>query len=454
MVVVGACTRPTVEDEEEVEPPELLAMPASFSAPGERVLPDAWWTDFGDRELNVLVESALAGNFDLAVAWQRLVAARALVEREASVFTPELDAFADADAQRPTNGDSVAFGLGLSAFYEIDLWGRFDSLVAAEEYRARASLADYQTAALSLSAGVTQAWYGLLEARAQRALLIEQIETNEQVLQLIRARVGIGQIRGVDILRQERLIESTRTRLIDAQTRVEVLEHLLDVLLGRPPQLAVEIDSAELPTLPQLPPLPATGLPAELVQRRPDLQARYLLLRAADEDVAAAVSSRYPRLSLSASLSTNSDGADDLFQDWIRRLAANLVVPLIDGDRRDADIARAEALAEQRLFEYAQATLQAFQEVEDALVRERQQRERIASLEQQQQLAERTYEQLRSEYFNGLADYIDVLTTLSDLQETRRSLVSARLALVEARIALCRALAGGFETEREKEEQQ
>ena len=432
-------------------PPEVVAMPAAFSPAGERALPDAWWQEFGDQELNALVEQAIEGNFDLAVAWQRLDAARALIDREAAVFTPELDLEADFESRRPGGGDGESFGLGLAAFYEVDLWGRFDSLVAAQQYRARASLADYRAGALSLSAEVTRTWYRLLEARAQRSLLTEQIETNEKVLQLIQARVGIGQVRGVDILRQRQLIESTRARRIDAETRVEVLEHLLAVLLGQAPQEGIEVEAAELPTLPQLPPLPATGIPAELVRRRPDLEAAYLELQAADAEVAAAVSARYPRLSLSASLSTTDQGADEIFEDWLRRLAANLVLPLIDGELRDAEISRNQAIAGQRLYEYGQATLLSFQEVEDALVLERKQRERIASLEEQQRLAERTYDQLRSEYFNGLADYIDVLTTLTDLQETRRDLVSARLALVEARIALYRALAGGFPTFRERE---
>ena len=193
-------------------------MPAAFSPAGERALPVAWWQEFGDQELNALVEQAIEGNFDLAVAWQRLDAARALIDREAAVFTPELDLEADFESRRPGGGDGESFGLGLAAFYEVDLWGRFDSLVAAQQYRARASLADYRAGALSLSAEVTRTWYRLLEARAQRSLLTEQIETNEKVLQLIQARVGIGQVRGVDILRQRQLIESTRARRIDACT--------------------------------------------------------------------------------------------------------------------------------------------------------------------------------------------------------------------------------------------
>jgi outer membrane protein, multidrug efflux system len=445
-----ACGGPVAEDQEAL-PPEVIAMPAAFSPAGERLLPSEWWTEFADAELNALVTRAVTHNFDLAAAWQRMRAARALLAREASALRPELDLEADFESRRPGGGDGESFGLGLSASYEIDLWGRLDSAVNAERFRADAALADYRATAISLSAELSLAWFQLLEARAQSALLQEQIATNEQVLQMIRSRVGIGEVRGVDILRQQQLIEATRARKIDADSRIELLQHLLALLVGQAPQDEVAIKAAQFPGLAQLPELPSAGLPAELVRRRPDVQRAHLLLRAADEEVAVAVSARYPRLSLSASLSTDDQGANQLFQDWLRRLAANLVLPLIDGGRRDAEVERSRALAELRLAEYGQITLQAFREVEDALVLERRQHELIASLRQQLELAEQTYAQLRAEYFNGFGEYLDVLTTLTDVQETRRDLLAARMDLIEARIVLYRALAGGFATEREEE---
>jgi NodT family efflux transporter outer membrane factor (OMF) lipoprotein len=462
--VTGGCA---VADSERGADETLTAeVPEAFSAAGDAALAERWWAAFEDPVLDALVGQALEANFDLAVAWQRLAQARAVVDREAAALQPELDATAEAGLRRPGTPDTESVTLGLRAAYEVDLWGGIDAAVDAERLRAEATRADYRTAALSLSAEVTLTWYQLREARAQVELLTAQERTNAQVLELIRARVGTGQVRGVDILRQRQLIESTRARRIVAETRVAVLEHLLAVLLGRAPQQGIGVadagasgesadpdaDPMQVKALPDLPPLPAAGVPADLLQRRPDLQRALLLVRAADEDVAVAVTARYPRLSLSASLTTSSDGADTLFEDWARSLAANLVAPLLDGGRRGAEVDRARALAEQRVAEYGQAALTAFREVEDALVQESKQVERIASLERQVELGERTYEQLRSEYFNGLADYIDVLATLTNLQENRRDLLSARLTLMEARIALYRALAGGFETARERED--
>ncbi|MDX1632603.1 MAG: TolC family protein, partial [Thermoanaerobaculia bacterium] len=139
----------------------------------------------------------------------------------------------------------------------------------------------------------------------------------------------------------------------------------------------------------------------------------------------------------------------DLFDQWARSFTGGLLVPLFRAGALEAEVDRAEAIRNQRVSEYGQATLIAFREVEDALVREAKQRERIRSLERQVELADQSYEQLRIQYFNGLGDYIDVLVALTERQQLRRDLIAARRALLEFRIGLYRALAGGFETERE-----
>jgi outer membrane protein TolC len=144
-------------------------------------------------------------------------------------------------------------------------------------------------------------------------------------------------------------------------------------------------------------------------------------------------------------VSTSSAGADDLFDDWLRSLAGNLLAPLFKGGELSAEVDRAEARREQRFYAYGQAVLQAIREVEDALLRERVQRERIASLAVQVDYAEQTHRRLRVEFFNGVVDFLDVLTALVDLQRLERDLLAARLSLLEDRIALYRALAGGLE---------
>jgi multidrug efflux system outer membrane protein len=264
---------------------------------------------------------------------------------------------------------------------------------------------------------------------------------------LIRTRLGTGQVRSVDILRQKQLLEFTREQKLGMESRLAVLEHQLAVLLGRPPQDKIEYTSAPLP---DLPPLPDTGLPAELIQRRPDVQKAYNLLHAADRDLAAAVTDRYPRLTLSASSSSTDDNGG-LLDGWIHNFTAGLLAPIFDGGERGAEIDRTRALKDERLYDYGQTVLDAFREVENALIQEKKQGERIKSIEEQSRLVRQTYDQLRLEYLNGLTGYLDVLTALTNQQRIDRDLISAKGALLEYRIALYRALAGGFETEREVE---
>ncbi|UII30485.1 TolC family protein [Fulvivirga ulvae] len=423
-----------------------------FSYSGDQHMPEKWWTSFENPDLNTLVDSALTSNFELESVWHQLLAARAVVNRETSNLLPDIEATVQSAINRPqpdfVGGENIRFGL--NAAYEVDLWGRIRSQVEAERFREKASYADYQSAAITLSAEIVLTWYQIIAAQNQLQLVNEQVDTNEKIVKLIRARFGSGLIRGVDILRQQQLLEATREQKIVAESRFEILKHQLAVLLGRQPQTDFNVLSYELP---EPPPLPQTGIPMEQIRRRPDVQQAYNLLKAADKDLAAAISNQYPRLSLTATASMRANNADDLFQNWARSLAGNLVAPLFYGGRLSAEVDRSEAVKNQRLYEYGQTVLIAFREVEDALIQEIKQNERIEVLKEQHDLARKTYEQLQTEYFNGLSNYLDVLTALGQEQQLRRELIAARYSLLEFRINLYRSLAGGFDTERETEDE-
>ncbi len=445
MIGLHGCASP-----EGVESLPLESAPP-FSPSGEDPLPERWWTVFDDPTLNAQVDRALDENFTLAAAWERLRAARAVVDREASDLFPDLDGVAGGELNADSDEEDVdaTLRLGLEAAYEVDLWDRIESRVEAERFRASATRADYQAAALSLTAEVARTWYQLVEARAQLALVEDQIATNEAVVELLESRFAAGRIRSADVLRQRQLLESTREQSLVVRSRLAVRRNQLAVLLGRPPQAELDLPEGRLPTLP---PVPDAGLPGELVQRRPDVQRTLRLLQAADRDLASAVSDQYPRLLLTASLETAAENPAGLFEDWLASIVGQFVAPLFDAGERRAEVARTNAVLRQRVAEYGQAVLDAFSEVEDALALERYQRERIRSLDAQLTLARRTYEQLRTQYLNGVTDYIAVLTALTEEQRLQRDLLGARLTLLEFRIALYRALAGAFETGREREE--
>jgi NodT family efflux transporter outer membrane factor (OMF) lipoprotein len=416
-----------------------------FSIQGEDAIEVRWWSSLQDPALDAAIERALKQNFSLKAATRRLEAARALARRQSATLWPELDFVGGGEQSESTGGGSreseSVLELGLAAAYEVDLWGRLDALAEAETLRADVAEALLEVSALSLSAEVAVTWYRLAGARAQKEVLRKQLSTNRTVEELLEARFERGQIRAADVLRQRQLVEATLEQLSDVEAQISVLQHLLATLQGTLPQVALDRPEPELIALP---PLPAPGLPSELLQRRPDVREAFLRVQAADAELAAAVSARYPRINLTLDALTSDRAAGTLFETWLTRAAGELALPLIDGGRRRAEVDQREARLGEEVALYGQAVLTAFREVEDALVREYHQKNKVTRLTTQLRLAEQTSNQLRSQYLNGVSDYIEVLDALREQQILARELVAARQALIEIRIALHRALAGDF----------
>ncbi|WP_197452499.1 TolC family protein [Rosistilla carotiformis] len=414
-----------------------------MSESGETIAPERWWTTFDDDGLDREVNLALGQNFDLAVALSRLRAAQAVTRIAASDWCWDVNGFSESSRTFGPGRDSSQMTWGLDASYQVDLWGQIRSRVDAERFRTSATRSDYQAVALSLSAEVARTWYSLIESYAQLKLLDEQVETNREGLKAVELRyaeVGEG---GPNVLRQQQLVQATLEQMVVVRAGIEVLEHQLAVLTGQPPQIA-RYEPGD--TLPELPPMPFAGLPADLLNRRPDVRAAYFALAAADRDVAAAVSDQYPRLNLGASIVNSAQNPETLFRDWFLSLGGQLIGPIIDGGQRRAEVARTRAVVWQRFSEYRQTTLIALQEVEDALALERRQIERIQLLEAQFKSAELASQQLLQYFITGNTSYLDVLSTVQSRQSLQRSILSARLDLIQIRIGLYLALAGAFDT--------
>ncbi|QEG00442.1 Toluene efflux pump outer membrane protein TtgI precursor [Stieleria maiorica] len=418
--------------------------PPPFSASGQEVVPDRWWVTFDDPGLNRQINEALDNNFTLAAALDRLSAARALTRREASDLWPDVDGVAEIASVFGPGRDRTSYTLGLDTSYQVDLWGQIESRVQAERLRASATRADYHAIALTLSAEIARTWFSLIEARAQLALVEEQIDTNRNGVIAQELKFGAGEVGGPDVLRQRQLVESTLEQSVVVRARIEVLEHQLAVLLGELPQQASYYTGAELPALP---PLPDTGLPSELLQRRPDVRRDYLAFMAADRDLASAISAQYPRLNLSASVLNIAEKPETLFRDWFVAIGGQLIAPLFDGGQRRAEVDRTAALLRQRFNEYGETMLTAFREVEDNLALERNQLQRLKHLELQSELARQASDQLRRRYLFREADYLDVLSATTAEQRLQRETLAARLELLLIRVSLYLALAGDFDTQ-------
>ncbi len=437
LVVVAGCAG------RESLPSLTTQKPPPFSQSGELPVPERWWSEFEDPALDKQINQALTSSFTLAAARQRLRAARAVARREASNFFPDVNGVADIGGVLGPGPDLQNYVFGFEAAYPLDLWGQIGSRVEAERLRASATREDYRAVALTLSAEITQTWFSLIEAQAQLGLLDEQIETNRTGLLLQESRFGLGLIRSPDVLRQRQLVEATLEQAVVAKARIEVLEHQLAVLVGQMPQSAQYDPGTELP---KLPPLPATGLSSELLQRRPDVRRDYLAFVAADRDLAAAISDQYPRLSLTGSLLNVAERPETIFRDWFVSIGGQLIAPLVDGGQRKAEVARTSAVVCELFNRYGQTMLIAFREVEDSLARERYQLERLGHLEKQLELARQAAEQLREQYLlEPDTDYLAVLTAITAQQRLQREVLSAQLELRLIRVTLYLALAGRFD---------
>ncbi len=421
-----------------------LLLPQSFSASGPAELTGQWWREFNDPLLNGLVERAFQGNFTLLAAWSRLAQAEALARKAGAGLRPGLDGEAVPEHERRDDGGSSfsteSLSLRLVAAYELDLWGRLRSQRDAAALDARASREDLQAAAQTLAAQVAGTWYQLVEQREQLDLLKKQSAALERMLALVVQRFRRGQVSAADLLRQRQLVEANQGERALAEAEEQVLVHRLAILLGQPPTGGLGREGAGLADLPSL---PATGLPAELIQRRPDLRKAWLAVQAADRRAATALADRFPRFTLSASLGTEGGEGASLFGNWLANLAAGLAAPLLDGGERRAEVERSRAATREALHAYGQAVLTALGEVEDALAREERQQRYVTSLASQLGSAELLYDRVRDHYLHGSLDYLRVLDAVLDKHELERTLLIARRQLLQYRIDLSRALAGG-----------
>ncbi|WP_052761146.1 efflux transporter outer membrane subunit [Sedimenticola thiotaurini] len=409
-----------------------------FSRSGQVPPAARWWEALPDEQLQILEQAALADNPDLLATRARLDQAAALARKTGAQLLPQVEAGL---SRKESDGTRSYVGT-LAASYELDLWGGLQAETESARQSWLASREALDAAAVSLTAEVADTWYQLIEQAGQIQLLQEQQQTNQQMLELVELRFDRGKVQATDVLQQRQLIESFEVQLADARAQQAVLRHQLKALLGKSPtDPDVTLPVGELIALP---PLPATGLPAQLVQQRPDVREAFHTLRGAEADIATAVADRFPSITLGATLSSTAGGLSNLFNDWVTLLAAELLGPVFDGGQRRAEVDRSKAAARAALHDYSSTVIDALTEVEDALVRERQQSLLLQSLDRQLALTQEVVERARYNYTKGSVDYLTVLDALRTHQGLQRDQLTARRQLLSYRIALHRALSGGW----------
>lgn len=442
--------------------------PAAFNAPSENLTiqtPASWtaasighegristgWVDeFADRGLTAAVDEALDRNRDLKAAAARMRRAEENRIIGRSRHFPRIGADSSTGWSTSGNGpgartSSERYGLTVSASWELDLWGRLRDLSAADDADLAAARADFRGARLSLAAATARAWCNLIAAGQQLELAKATLESYERNLRTIeRIYKGTGQ-GALDVQLGRTNVSSAQGSVKSSERDRDEAARTLELLLGRYPSAAMRA-ADQLPVLRSKVP---AGLPADLLERRPDLAAARARIFASARRADAARKSLLPSFSLTGSGGTPVSRFSQLLDPaWLTSsIAANISQPVFEGGALTAEAHGALAVNEAAVHDYAQTALEAFREVESALSAERslaeQEKALVAEVEQAA-LAER---QAERDYTEGLDD--NILRVL----ESQRRATSARLGLIRLRnqrllnrIDLHLALGGDFKT--------
>lgn len=414
----------------------------SYSEPaaqGAAELTGDWWKTFNSGELQTLVDEALAGSPDLAIASERVRQAEAQVRVVGASLFPVLNGNFDTRKNRSSESSSTA----LSASYEVDLWGRNAAGLRGAQASLRATAFDRDAARLTLLAGVATAYFEVLSLRGRLALSRENLGISGRVLGVVEARARNGAVSPLDVARQQAAVLSQRAGLLSLEQQERQTLAALAVLVGRLPEgfeiQATALDSLAVPSI-------SPGLPAELLVRRPDLASAEASLAAANADLSAARAALLPSIQLTGAAGVAS-GALLAFLGGPSTgvaLAASVLQPIFDGGRLKSQVGIAESRERELVESYRKAILAAFADVESALAAS----SRLAQREALQvQVQERAREALRLaevRYREGADDLLSVLDAQRTLFDAQDQLALTRLDRLGASVALFRALGGGW----------
>lgn len=423
----------------------LKAADSTASAQSSAVV--NWQDYFSDPALRQLIDTALANNRDLRVALLNIDQARAqLGVRRADQF-PTLSAAAAGSRTPDSNGainSSYSAGLTVTA-YEFDFFGRVASLKEQALAQVLASAEAAQTVQISLIATVAQTWLNLLADEELLAVSRQTLDSRAESLKLVDLKVQHGAASDFERRNAQTLLESTRVTLAQQMRQRALDENALALLLGQPisdSQRAQwtqhklgQLVFAELPA----------GLPSDLLARRPDIRQAEQSLVASNANIGAARAAFFPRISLTAGAGSASSALSGLFKDgsWGWTLAPQLVLPIFDAGRNQANLDAARTGREMAVAQYEKAIQSAFREVADGLAS----RATLAEQLQAQQAlleAETARSQLTQlRLTHGVVNQLDWLDAQRALFSAQQALVQTRLASLQNQIALFKTLGGG-----------
>jgi NodT family efflux transporter outer membrane factor (OMF) lipoprotein len=423
-----------------------------LARPSDTIPRGRWWEIFGDPQLNALEEQVSEANQNVKVAEAHFRQARALIGFARAGLFPTVSAgFSASSLRDSTNRPFVTSANGASTgdflltgdiSYEIDLWGRIRRSVTAAREEAQATAGDLESARLSIQAELAVDYLELRSADAQQRLLNDTVQAFKEALQLTINRFEGGAAPKSDVAQAQTQLETTQVQATDIAVQRAQLEHAIAVLIGKPP---AEFSLQPAPLDLQPPDIPA-GLPSELLERRPDIAAAERRVAEANEQIGIAKAAYFPTVTLNALLGFKSSSIRNLggWQSFLWAVGSSLAQTIFDGGRRRATSEAALANYDATVASYRQATLDAFQQVEDNLAA-------LRILEQETQQQERAVVSAReslqlftNRYKGGVDNYLQVITAQTVALSNERNQVDIMRRRMDASVLLVKALGGGW----------
>ncbi len=426
-----------------------------------------WVTTFRDPKLKQIVDEALANNYDLKSTAARIRQARSNVIIAGADRKPQVSGEFDGvrtqrnfiGFPRGTSGTTTdgaapvetvqttlsnSFGLDLNLTWELDLWGRVAAAKSASLAELQASEADFRAAQLSIASQTAKGWFALIAAKEQTELSERALQIFNQTQEIIRTEFekGLGENAAGELQLALADVENSRAAVYQRQEELMRSNKLLEVILGRYP--SSELRSAS--RLPSMPGAPPAGIPAELLERRPDLVAAERRLSASDERIVQAKRSLLPAVTLTGAYGTSTEDLSDIFDTdfTVWSIAGRAAQPLLDGKRLRATVQLREAEAEAALANFEQTALTAFREVEEALAADSYQAKRVAALQKAVALGRDALDRARDDYVGGVGDVLTLLRAQQQLINSESALIDARRQRLDNRVDLHVALGGDF----------
>jgi NodT family efflux transporter outer membrane factor (OMF) lipoprotein len=421
--------------------------------PADRLPRDNWWALYDVPEIDGLAGRLIAGNPSLAAALANYAQATALRDQARAALFPTLGLNAGVSRAResahaPLTGpttpryydDDV---LGGSVSYELDLWGRIRNQVASGRATAEAAAADLENARLSLLAQLVDDYVQLRSFDREGAILADTVDAYDHAVQVTEQRHGAGIGSGLDVAQAETQLRTARSQAAQVLAQRALLEHAIAALLGvSASTFSIEPKLVDI-KLPQIP----VGVPATLLERRPDIAGAQRRMIAANANIGVARAAYFPSLTLGAQGGFQSTG----FANWLSvpssywAIGPNALLSVFDAGLRRAQVAQARAQFDSAVADYRGVVVAAFQQVEDSLASLNHYDDAANEEKAAVAAAKRTLDLSMILYKQGATDYLTVVTSQTALLQAQLQALNLDTLQLRASVDLVRALGGGWE---------